>query len=53
MNEGAKKSAAPDVHILWISEGLSCDGDTVSVATRGAARQGDTGAASVPEDGNV
>jgi hydrogenase small subunit len=26
-----KKSGASDVHILWISEGMSCDGDTVSV----------------------
>ena len=26
-----KKAAASDVHILWITAGLSCDGDTVSV----------------------
>src|SRR5262245_39640397 len=26
----------PEVHILWISEGMSCDGDTVSIT---AARQ--------------
>src|SRR4051812_36763226 len=30
-------SAAPvgEVHILWISEGMSCDGDTVSVTAAG------------------
>ena len=25
-----------EVHILWISEGMSCDGDTVSVTAAGA-----------------
>jgi hydrogenase small subunit len=25
------KSGVDEVHILWISEGMSCDGDTVSV----------------------
>jgi hydrogenase small subunit len=32
-NGGKKKQAAgvPEVHILWISEGMSCDGDTVSI----------------------
>jgi hydrogenase small subunit len=25
------KNAPSDVHILWISEGMSCDGDTVSI----------------------
>jgi hydrogenase small subunit len=27
----ANRKATPEVHILWISEGMSCDGDTVSV----------------------
>src|SRR5260370_40569334 len=25
------ESALKDLHILWISEGMSCDGDTVSI----------------------
>ncbi len=29
--ETAKPPAIPELHILWISEGLSCDGDTVSI----------------------
>jgi hydrogenase small subunit len=28
---GAKKPGVSEVHILWISEGMSCDGDTVSI----------------------
>src|ERR671917_2937889 len=27
----AKQPAVEEVHILWISEGMSCDGDTVSI----------------------
>src|SRR5579862_4114618 len=27
----AKPPAISDLHILWISEGMSCDGDTVSI----------------------
>ncbi|GFO68475.1 hypothetical protein GMLC_20540 [Geomonas limicola] len=27
------KSSIDEVHILWISEGMSCDGDSVSVTT--------------------
>src|SRR6476619_6860297 len=26
-----RKSGFDEVHVLWISEGLSCDGDTVSL----------------------
>lgn len=29
--DGAPKKGVEEVHILWISEGMSCDGDTVSV----------------------
>src|SRR5688572_1351088 len=32
---GGRRSARPagveEVHVLWISEGMSCDGDTVSI----------------------
>ena len=30
-----KASGAEEVHILWISEGLSCDGDSVSITAAG------------------
>src|SRR2546423_3706545 len=30
-----KSSGVDEVHILWISEGMSCDGDTVSITAAG------------------
>src|SRR5437763_11441872 len=30
-----KSSGVEEVHILWISEGMSCDGDTVSITAAG------------------
>jgi hydrogenase small subunit len=30
-----KAPAVDEVHILWISEGMSCDGDSVSVTAAG------------------
>src|SRR5438270_8263706 len=30
-----KASGVEEVHILWISEGMSCDGDSVSVTAAG------------------
>src|SRR6185312_10400992 len=43
MEDGMAEAMAPDeratgvdeVHILWISEGMSCDGDTVSITAAG------------------
>jgi hydrogenase small subunit len=29
--DSSSRRGAADVHILWISEGMSCDGDTVSI----------------------
>jgi Ni,Fe-hydrogenase I small subunit len=31
----AKPSGVEEVHILWISEGTSCDGDSVSITAAG------------------
>jgi hydrogenase small subunit len=31
----AEKKGVDEVHILWISEGMSCDGDTVSITAAG------------------
>src|SRR5436190_12535726 len=31
----AHAPAIPEIHILWISEGMSCDGDTVSITAAG------------------
>src|SRR3981081_4466702 len=31
----AKPSGVEEVHILWISEGMSCDGDSVSITAAG------------------
>src|ERR1700735_1084958 len=31
----AKPSGGEEVHILWISEGMSCDGDSVSITAAG------------------
>ncbi|HZP40398.1 MAG TPA: hydrogenase expression protein HypE [Candidatus Binatia bacterium] len=31
MNDGGAKPGVDEVHVLWISEGMSCDGDSVSV----------------------
>ncbi|MEU7741087.1 hydrogenase expression protein HypE [Nonomuraea sp. NPDC049158] len=31
MSETTTKTAVDEVHVLWTSEGMSCDGDTVSV----------------------
>ncbi|MEU0600172.1 hydrogenase expression protein HypE, partial [Streptomyces sp. NPDC006393] len=34
--QGAGERAGFDeIHILWISEGMSCDGDTVSITASG------------------
>ena len=30
-----KAPAVEEVHILWISEGMSCDGDSVSITAAG------------------
>ena len=30
-----RASGVDEVHILWISEGMSCDGDTVSITAAG------------------
>ena len=31
----AKPAGVEEVHILWISEGMSCDGDSVSITAAG------------------
>ena len=31
MATDVQSPAVEEVHILWISEGMSCDGDTISV----------------------
>jgi hydrogenase small subunit len=31
----AKPSGVEEVHVLWISEGMSCDGDSVSITAAG------------------
>ena len=33
--EAQAPSGVDEVHILWISEGMSCDGDTVSITAAG------------------
>ena len=33
--EATTPSGVDEVHILWISEGMSCDGDSVSVTAAG------------------
>ena len=33
-----KASGVEEVHILWISEGMSCDGDSVSITAAGPAQ---------------
>src|SRR5436305_5725121 len=33
--EQATASGVEEVHILWISEGMSCDGDSVSITAAG------------------
>jgi len=35
MNDRAKRAGVEEVHILWTSEGMSCDGDTVSITAAG------------------
>ena len=33
--EGTASPGVEEVHILWISEGMSCDGDSVSITAAG------------------
>jgi hydrogenase small subunit len=33
--EGTETPGVEEVHILWISEGMSCDGDSVSITAAG------------------
>ncbi|MFO7253075.1 MAG: hydrogenase expression protein HypE, partial [Actinomycetes bacterium] len=35
MTETVTDTPVKEVHILWTSEGMSCDGDTVSVTAAG------------------